>query len=57
MTGKIIKVISPNYTFLTANLIVLEILNFGSECLQTEFVDAYHVMLEKRVSLLLFAVP
>ena len=57
MKGKIIKIISPNYTFLPANLIFLEILNFASEFFQTEFVDAYRAMPEKRGSLLLFAIP
>ena len=57
MKGKIIKIISPNYTFFPANLMFLEILNFASEFFQTEFVDAYRAMPEKRGSLLLFAIP
>ena len=57
MKGKIIKIISPNYTLFPANLIFLEILNFASEGFETEFVDAYCVIPEKRVTLLLFAIP
>ena len=57
MKGKIIKIISANYTLFPANLIFLEILNFASKFFETEFVDAYRAMPEKRVSLLFFAIP
>ena len=46
MTGEIIKIISPNYTFLPANSKFRSIF---------EFVDTYCVMLEPRAKLLLIA--
>ena len=53
MTGEIIKIISPNYTFLPANLKFRSILTLARECFHNEFVDTYCVMLEPRAKLLL----
>ena len=55
ITGEIIKIISPNYTFLPANSKFRSILTFAKKCLQNEFVDTYYVMLEPRAKLLLIA--
>ena len=55
MTREIIKIISPNYTFLPANSKFRSILTFAKKCLQNEFVDTYYVMLEPRAKLLLIA--
>ena len=53
MKGKIIKIITPNYTFLPVNSKLRQIWKFANECFQTEFVDAYCVMPEPRVRWLL----
>ena len=55
MKGKIIKIISPNDTFLPANSKIRQIKKFANECFQIEFVDVYCVMPEPRVKLLLIA--
>ena len=51
MKGKIIKIISSNYTFLRGNSELRQIWQFLNECFQTEFVDAYCVLSEPRVKL------
>ena len=49
------KIISLNYIFLSADSKVMQIWKFSNESFQTELVDAYCVMPEPRVKLLLIA--
>ena len=46
MKWNIIKIISPNYTFLPANLKLIQIWKLANECFQAGFADAYFAMPE-----------
>ena len=49
MKEEIVKIISPNDTFLPANSKLRQIWKFENECFQIEFVHVYYMMLEPRV--------
>ena len=56
LKGKIMKIISPDYAFVPSNLKLRYIWKFTNKSFQTEFVDAYYVIPEPSVKLLLIAI-